>query len=111
MNQEQPSGGGADEQRDEHVCKPPPLCNCMRPVCDVAYSSLLQAAVRGDPVLVLHLPSHTLLVVPLDMVTVTRTYSMRITDCTATDVLRLFQPVVPEDFRTRHYFIYLLPKS
>src|ERR1700736_1446312 len=37
MNQEQASGSGADKQRDEHTCKPPPLYYCRGPVGDVAH--------------------------------------------------------------------------
>jgi len=36
MNREQGSSGGANEQRDEHARKPPPLLCCRGPVGDVA---------------------------------------------------------------------------
>src|ERR1017187_5670124 len=36
MNREQASGGGADEQRGEDACKPPPLFCCRGPVGEVA---------------------------------------------------------------------------
>ena len=37
VNQEQASGSGAKEQRDEHTRKPSSLCNCGPPVDKVAY--------------------------------------------------------------------------
>ena len=37
VNQEQASGSGADEQRDEHAGKAPPLHHCRGPVGNIAH--------------------------------------------------------------------------
>src|SRR5882724_11756013 len=48
VNQERSSGSRAEEQRDEHACKPPPLCNRRGPVSTQSRNVLFWNGNRAD---------------------------------------------------------------